>query len=214
MKGRKYPLSQPQWVGNHQLQNHILCVCFGAPWGSAGLLLLQGWLCSASLLLTQSIPSKCCCSLSWQCSNSTSYKSFYFHTFLWGWRLAASCISQMGSVRGSWSRACSVYKYCRLCWMGNVFPFASLGVLSRWASDIQWGIRTTYGTLLPDLTENRRWGKSWEGYPSAWAVSLETSLLAGASCPSNDPLEQGYCCGATLFMLSSLSARLHHFAVK
>lgn len=145
---------------------------------------------------------------------SPSYKAFHFHTFLWGWRLAASCISQMGNVRGSRSRVCSVYKCCKLCWMGNIFTSASLGVLSRWASDIQSHIKTMYVTLLPDLPENRRWGKSWKGHPSAWAVRLETNLLAGASCPSNDPLEQGYCCGATLFMLSSLPARWHHFSVK
>lgn len=143
--------------------------------------------------------------------HSTSYKAFHFHTFFWGWRLATSCISQTGNVRGSWSRGCSVYKHCRLCWMGTAFTSASLGVLSRWASVIQWSIKTMNVTLLP---ENRRWGKSWEGHPSAWTVGLETNLLACASCPSNDPLEQGCYCGARLFMLSSLTARLHHFSVK
>lgn len=80
-------------------------------------------------------------------------------------------------------------------------------MLSRWAPDIQLNIKTMYVTLLPDLTENRRREKSWEGHPSAWAVSLETNLLARASRPSNDPPEQGYYCGATLFTLSSLAAR-------
>jgi len=48
----------------------------------------------------------------------------------------------------------SVYNYCRLRWMGNVFTFASLGVLSRWAPDIQLSLKAMHVTLLSDMTEH------------------------------------------------------------
>lgn len=75
--------------------------------------------------------------------------------------------------------------------MGNVLTFASLGVLSRWDPDIQLSIKTMYVTLVSDLTENSQWEESWEGHPTAWAVNPEISLLACATCPSNDPPRAG-----------------------
>lgn len=212
VKGRKCHLSTSpgEWGSVSVRATCSVPVSGACPLGAVqSSWLLQGWLCSTSLLLVWPIPSKYSCFPSRQWSQPILWSFSLPHVFT---RLKiSSCISQMGNVRCSWSSGCPVYNYCKPCWIWNVFTFASLGVLSRWSPDIQLSIKTTYVTLLSDLTENSQWEESWEGHPSARAVSPETSLLARIACPSSDPPRAEVLCGAILFMLSSLTARLHHF---
>lgn len=157
------------------------------------------------------IPSKYSGSPSWQRSQ----------TILWSFSLPpiftrqkmSSWISQMRNERCSWCSVCLVYNYWRLCRRGNVLTFASLVVPCRLVSDIQLGTKTMYVmSVFSQIRE--QWEESWEGYPSAWAVSPDTSLLASAVCPSNDTARARVLQWSFFFMLRSLTARLHNFFSK